>query len=68
MDIDVGRATLFHLKEMIRFWEEAAEEVVPLTSTLTRLVIESDASLSGLPFVMLDQESRVVGGESRPDQ
>ena len=45
--------------------EEAEEEVVPLTSTITRLVIESDGSLSGLAFVMLDQESQVVGSESR---
>ena len=60
VDIEVGRATLHHLREMLRLWKEAAEEIVPLTSTISRLVVESDASLSGLAFVMLDPEERIV--------
>ncbi len=42
--------------------------VVSLISTITRLVIESDASLSDLAFFMLNQEGQAVGSKLRLPQ
>ncbi len=65
VDIEVGRATLYHLREALRWWRQASLEDVPLLSKVTRLTVTTDASLSGQGFVMEDQNGDVVASESK---
>jgi hypothetical protein len=66
MDVDAARGATFHLEEMQRMWELAKEEGVALTSGTKTLLLETDASLSGQAFVLIDGEPRlVVGSGSR---
>ncbi len=66
IDVDAARGATVHLEEMQRMWDLAKEEEVALTSSTKTLLLETDASLSGQAFVLIDGESRlVVGSGSR---
>ena len=57
VDAVVARSTVFHLKEALQRWTDAADELVPLTSTLKCLDVFVDASLTGRASVMVDSAS-----------